>query len=117
MARTAPAKRTGLDGGVGGVGAAESGVDIKAELDKLAPEQVEMFVRALELAMRKRRIMLFGYLTTLLAVVAGQLGAVLIWANREPGTFIGWIFLVPIALAGLILVGTARLVRRIKPRP
>lgn len=99
------------DGAAGGAGE----LDIAAELDKLPPEQVEMFIRALSLAMKKRRVMLVGYLAAMLSVLLGQIFALMIWADREPGTFIGWIFLVPLAAAGLILVGTARVVRRLKP--
>ena len=53
--------------------------------------------------MRKRRIMLVGYLTALLCVVLGLAFALIVWANHEPGTFIGWVFFVPFGLAGATL--------------
>jgi hypothetical protein len=92
-------------------------VDIASELAKLDPAQAALFVQALELTMRKRRWMLLGYLAAMFAVLIGQVLALLVWANRTPGTFVGWVFLVPLALAGGILVATSSVVRRLKPRP
>lgn len=93
-------------------------VDIAAELDKLPPEQAEMLVRALELAMKRRRAMLLGYLAVLVVLIVGELAALLIWAEHHaPGRFLAWMFLVPMALAGGILVWTPKLARRIGVPP
>ena len=54
---------------------------------KLSPEQAEMFVRALALAMRKRRLMLVGNLLALLLLVIGLLFAFVAYGNRVPGSF------------------------------
>jgi hypothetical protein len=84
---------------------------------ELTAEQAAMFVKALNLAMRKRRIMLLGYFATLLALVLGQIAALIVWANRTPGTFVGWMFLIPLALAGACLWGFGRWAKAIKPKP
>jgi hypothetical protein len=88
--------------------------DLQQRLANLTPEQAEMFVRALELAMKKRRIMLFGYLGALLGLVTSSIWAFYVYAVHEPGTFIGWVFLVPFALAGAFLFTFGRLAKRIK---
>jgi peptidoglycan/LPS O-acetylase OafA/YrhL len=95
----------------------EGEVDIEAELAKLSPEQAEMFVSALELAMRKRRIMLTGYLAAMTAVLLGQVLAFIMYVHREPGAFLGWLFLVPFAGAGAILQIFGQMARRAQPKP
>ena len=86
------------------------------DLADLDPEKAAIVLAALELALRRRRGMLIGYLAALLVVAFGQIAALLVWATREPGAFIAWIFLVPLAVAGIILTVTARVVRGLKPR-
>ena len=86
---------------------------IEEQLDELTPEQAEMFVRALELAMRKRRWMMIGYLGALIAVVVGMMVSLYIWGTREPGTFVGWVFLLPPALAGAVIWGTGKYVKKL----
>jgi hypothetical protein len=110
-ARGRGAARASGEGGEGGE------IDLAAELAKLDPEQAQMFAAALELAMRKRRIMLLGLLLSIVVVGFGEFGALLFWVAREPGTFVGWVFLVPLAVAGVILVATGKLARRARPRP
>lgn len=84
-------------------------------LEGLTPEQAQMFVAALELAMKKRRLMLIGYLAAAFAVLIGGILALTLYANREPGQFVGWVFLVPFAAAGLFLYVFGRLARRLTP--
>jgi hypothetical protein len=88
--------------------------ELQQRLAELTPEQAEMFVRALELAMKKRRIMLFGYMASLLGLLAGSVWALYIYVTHEPGTFIGWAFLVPFAVAGLIMLTFGRVAKGIK---
>lgn len=85
---------------------------IEEQLDALTPEEAEMFVRALELAMRKRKWMLIGYLIALIAVVLGMMVALYVWGTREPGSFVGWVFLVPPGVAGAAIYATGKLVKR-----
>ena len=88
-------------------------VDIEAELQKLSPEQAAMFVDMLELAMKKRRMMLLGYLTALVVLVAGSVFSLWAYATHEPGTFIGWAMLVPFAGVGVVFIVFSRLTKRI----
>jgi hypothetical protein len=87
---------------------------IDEQIAKLTPEQAEMFARALELTMKKRRIMILGHIGALVALLASFVAALYVWANREPGTFVGWVFLVPFALVGAMLIGFGKLAKRIK---
>ena len=88
--------------------------DFEKALSELTPEQAEMFTKALELAMRKRRVLLLGYLSALLALIIGIVGALYIYGTREPGTFVGWVFLVPLATAGALMLVFGRISRSIK---
>lgn len=88
--------------------------ELEEKLRDLDPEQIKIFILALGAAMRKRRILLVGYLTALLCVVMGMGFAVIVWANHEPGTFIGWVFFVPFGLAGSTLWVFGKLAGRIQ---
>jgi hypothetical protein len=96
--------------------AASADAELEEQIKNLTPEQAEMFVRALELAMKKRRLMLIGHLGAIVAMIAGGVWALYQYAAHEPGTFIGWVFLVPIAGAGAMLFGFGRLARRLGTR-
>lgn len=88
------------------VEAEEPGIEgdsLEEAIAKLTPEQADMFMRALALTMRKRRLMLVGNLTALLIMLVGMLFAFVAYGSREPGAFVGWVFLVPFGSAGFVL--------------
>jgi hypothetical protein len=85
-------------------------------LAKLSPEEARLFVQALELAVRKRRVMLLGHLLAILLLIVGFLWALYMYGTHQRGTFIGWVFLVPFALAGTSMLGFGRLARSLKVR-
>jgi len=87
---------------------------IEEMLKKLDPEEARMFAEALALVLKKRRWMLIGYVCTLLAIVAGTVIALWVYAGHEPGQFVGWVFLLPPAAAAAILWAFGSHVRRIK---
>jgi hypothetical protein len=88
--------------------------DLEAELEKLTPEQAEMFVRALELAMKKRRVLLAGHLLAILALITGSALAFYLYGTGDPDSFRGWVFLIPLATAAVLYIGFGKLARRIK---
>jgi hypothetical protein len=90
--------------------------ELEDKLRELDPEQIRTFALALGAAMRKRRILLVGYLTALLCIVLGMAFALVMWANHEPGTFIGWVFFIPFLLDGAALWVFGKLADRIKIR-
>lgn len=89
--------------------------ELARKLEALTPEQQELFVRALHLAMRKRRVLLIGYLATALSLVLGWLWALYIFGKtRGSGEFMAWVFLVPPALAAIVLVMFGRISRGLR---
>jgi hypothetical protein len=91
----------------------DSEASLKDALEALTPEQADMFLRALELTMRKRRMMLLGYLAAAFAMVLGTVWSLYMYGTHEPGTFIGWVFLIPFAVAGSCLYIFGKLSRRV----
>jgi hypothetical protein len=88
--------------------------ELEDKLKGLTTEQIQLFVAALGQAMRKRRLMLLGYLSALMSIVLGLVFALIMYANHEPGTFIGWVFFVPFGLAAFSVWLFGRLANRIK---
>jgi hypothetical protein len=41
--------------------------------------------------------------------------ALYVYGTREPGTFVGWVFLIPFAAVGIVLTTAGRLAKRGKP--
>ena len=76
-------------------------IDIEAAIRELPREEAEYFLKKLEAAFRKRKIMLSGYLVAIVAWVVGMVCA-LAYFGMASG-FVGWVFLVPFAIVGLIL--------------
>jgi len=77
---------------------------IEQRIAELPPEEAALFNKILEITMKRRRMMLAGYILALLAVLFGMVWALYMYGSREPGTFVGWVFLVPPALAAVIII-------------
>jgi hypothetical protein len=88
--------------------------ELEEKLHGLDSEQITLFVVAVQKAMRKRRILLLGYLSALFSMVLGLAFALITYVNREPGTFVGWVFFVPFLLAGASMLIFGRLANRIR---
>ncbi len=85
------------------------------KLAELTPEQRAMFERALELTVKKRRILMTGYLATAIAMVLGLAWALYIYGKTHGGEqFMGWVFLVPPLVAACVLILFGRFARRLK---
>ena len=82
---------------------------------ELSPEEAEFFLKKLELALRKRKIMLSGYIIAMVAWVVGMVCA-LAYFGLASG-FVGWVFLVPFAIVGVILAGDSASGRTRSARP
>ncbi len=74
---------------------------IAEAIKNLRPEEAALFVFHLEMKLRKRKIQLIGYLVAMAIWLAGMLFALVSFGLLEG--FVGWVFLVPFALVGLIL--------------
>ncbi len=92
--------------------AALEGETLDEAIAKLTPEQAAMFMRALALTMRKRRLVLVGNLLALLLLIIGLMFAFVAYGNRTPGSFTGWVFLVPFGSTGFVLWFFGKLAKR-----
>lgn len=85
------------------------------KLAELTPEQRAMFERALELTVKKRRVLMTGYLATAVALILGMAWALYIFGKTHGGAeFMGWVFLVPPLVASFVMILFGRLARRLK---
>jgi len=73
---------------------------------QLSPEEAVYFLNRLEAAITKRKIQLTGYLVAMVVWLAAMVGA-LVYFGAHDG-FVGWVFLVPFGLVGLVLWGFGR---------
>jgi hypothetical protein len=86
--------------------------DVEEAIGELTPEQAQMFVDKLERALKKQRLQLLGYISALVALVIGTVFALYLYGTREPGTFVGWVFLIPFGCAGALLLLFGQLSKR-----
>ncbi|MEM9487589.1 MAG: hypothetical protein AAGC55_00525 [Myxococcota bacterium] len=91
---------------------AKSPEEVAKQIEQLSTEEAALFLKLVEQALKKRRILLFGNLLALIFLVGGMLSALYIYAHREPGQFIVWVFLVPFLLVGATLFICGRWARR-----
>lgn len=75
-------------------------------IENLTPEEAAFFLWRLEISIRKRKIQLVGYLVAMLVWAAGMVFA-LAYFGIASG-FVGWVFLLPFALVGVILLAFGR---------
>lgn len=75
--------------------------ELEAAIAKLSPEEAQYFYDRLTRAIRKRRIMMSGYIIAMVAWIVGMVCA-LAYFGMAHG-FVGWVFLVPFAIVGIVL--------------
>jgi len=80
--------------------------DLAKAVARLSPEQAAYFLAKLEAAVTKRKIQLTGYLVAMVVWLAGMIGALAYYGTHDG--FVGWVFLVPFGLVGLLLWGFGR---------
>ncbi len=85
--------------------------DLAKQLASLSQDEADIFVRALELTIKRRRNMLIGYVLSLIAIIFGMVWALYMYGTREPGTFRLWVFCVPPTLSAIVLIAFGRFTR------
>ena len=75
--------------------------ELARAIEKLDPEQAAFFLAKLEIAIKKRKIQITGYLVAMALWVIGMFFA-LVWYGTHDG-FTGWVFLMPFAVVGVTL--------------
>lgn len=78
--------------------------EIAAAIVKLSPDEAAFFLHKLEAANRKRRVQLWGYLAALIMWALTMIFALVYYAYSPPGVFVGWIFIVPFAAVGVLVL-------------
>ncbi len=78
--------------------------EIAAAIVKLSPDEAAFFLHKLEAANRKRRVQLWGYLIALGVWALTMIFAMMYYAFSPPGVFVGWIFIVPFAAVGILVL-------------
>lgn len=73
---------------------------------QLSPEEAVFFLNRLEAAVTKRKLQLTGYLVAMVVWLAAMVGALVYFGTHDG--FVGWIFLLPFGLVGLVLWGFGR---------
>lgn len=75
--------------------------DLARAVAELSPDEAQFFLTKLEAALKKRRLQLTGYIAAALIWLVAMIGA-FIYDGMTEG-FIGWAYLVPFAIVGLVL--------------
>jgi hypothetical protein len=83
-------------------------------IEKLTPEEAQIFLEVLEKRLQKSKIQIWGYVTAGVTLLVTMLGVLIYWGSTDTGTFIGWIMMIPFLLVGAILWGFGRWANRIE---
>ncbi len=81
---------------------------IEQAISALPPEKAAELVALLEASIRRRKIELFDYIASAVVLLLGMVIAVYVYGRAAHGQFIGWVFLAPLAAAGVIMIAVAR---------
>ena len=84
--------------------------DLAKMIGELDPAEADYFLRKLEAALRKRKLMLSGYITAIVAWLVGMVCAIAYFGLTSG--FAAWVFLVPFLIVGAILWAFGTLAER-----
>lgn len=77
--------------------------DIEKAVRELPPDRAAELVAMLEASIKRRKLELWGYIAAAAIVLFGMVGTLLIMGSAGEGSFVAWIFLIPLAVAGLVM--------------
>jgi hypothetical protein len=91
--------------------------ELARAIQELSPDEAEFFLWKLEIALRKRKVQLLGYLVAMVVWLLGMVGALIIYGMATG--FVGYVFILPFAVVGLVLYVFGWWANRIgkEPRP
>jgi hypothetical protein len=75
--------------------------DLARAIEKLSPDEAAFFLHKLEMAVRKRKIQITGYLVAMAVWLVGMMLALAYFGMHDG--FVGWVFLAPFGFVGLVL--------------
>lgn len=84
---------------------------IEAAVATLPRDKAAELVALLEASIRRRRIEMWGYIAAAIVMLLGMVVALYIYGRAGRDEFIGWVFLLPLGLAGLTMIIVARWAR------
>jgi hypothetical protein len=84
-------------------------------IEQLNPEEAQFFLEKLERAIRKRKIQITGYLVAMVVWLVGMMFALAYYGMAEG--FVGWVFLAPFGLVGVVLYAFGKWSERVGNPP
>lgn len=85
---------------------------VEEAVANLPPERAAELVALLEASIRRRKIELVGYLAAAVVLLVGMVIAIYAYGAAAEGRFVGWVFILPLALAGLVMIAVGRAARK-----
>jgi hypothetical protein len=95
---------------------ADKHVELAEAIQNLNADEAQFFLEKLERAIRKRKIMISGYLAAMLIWVVGM-AVGLVWFGMSSGGFMGWVFLMPFLGVGIVLYAFGKWANRVGDPP
>lgn len=96
----------------------QSHEELARAIAQLSPEEAAFFLHKLEMALRKRRIQLTGYLVAMVAWLVGMTLALMrFYFGGTNDVSAAWVFIVPFGIVGVILYGFGSWAERVGKRP
>ena len=89
--------------------------DLARAIEKLNPDEAAFFLHKLEMAIRKRKIQITGYLVAMGVWLVGMVLA-LAYTGMHDG-IVAWVFIAPFGGVGLVLYGFGRWANSVSRRP
>ena len=86
-------------------------VELARAIEKLSPEEASYFLGKLEIAIKKRKIQITGYLVAMGVWVTGMVFALAYFGTHDG--FVGWVFLAPFGLVGIVLWGFGKIANKL----
>ena len=86
---------------------------MREAVSHLSTDDATALLEKLSASLRRRKYQLVGYLVAAIAGFLGFVVALIVYVMHEPGTFVGWVFIIPFAGIGLSLFVFGKLADRI----
>lgn len=84
---------------------------IEQAVQQLPADKATELVALLEASIRRRRIEMWGYIAAAIVMLVGMVFALYLYGRAGGDSFVGWVFLLPLGLAGLTMMLVARWAR------
>ena len=85
---------------------------MREAVSRLSADEAAMLLEKLGASLQRRKYQLIGYLVAAIVGLFGFVLAMIVYATHEPGTFVGWVFLIPFGGIGLALFIFGRVAER-----